>query len=204
VISAVVVCRNARPFLEPCLASIRGQTRPPDEIVVVDGQSTDGSAEWLAEQPGLRVMAQTGRGLANARNEGIAAAHGEFVAFLDADDTWPPDKLARQLSFLAENPQVQAVTGMLRKTDDPDARLLVAMTPGGFLFRREVFAEIGLFDESLTVAADHEWLLRAVRRGLRYQALPDLVLIKRMHGENLSVLRKREYRAELMNLLRQS
>lgn len=203
-ISAIVVCRNARPFLEPCLASIRGQTRPPDEIVVVDGHSADGSVQWLAQQPGLRVLTQTGQGIANARNEGLAAARGDLIAFLDADDTWPPGKLARQVEILQENPDCQAVTGMLRKTDDAEARPLVAMTPGGFLFRREVFAEIGLFDESLTVAADHEWLLRAVRRGLRYQALPDLVLIKRMHGENLSVLRKREYRAELMNLLRQS
>lgn len=203
-ISAIVVCRNARPFLEACLASIRWQTCPPDEIVVVDGHSADGSVQWLAQQPGLRVLTQTGQGIANARNEGLAAARGDLIAFLDADDTWPPGKLARQVEILQENPVCQAVTGMLRKTDDAEARPLVAMTPGGFLFRREVFAEIGLFDESLTVAADHEWLLRAVRRGLRYQALPDLVLIKRMHGENLSVLRKREYRAELMNLLRQS
>lgn len=203
-ISAVVACRNARPFLETCLDSIRWQTRPPDEILVVDGRSADGSVEWLAQQPGLRVLTQTGRGLANARNEGLAAARGDLIAFLDADDIWEPDKLARQLDFLTEYSAVQAVTGMLRKTDAPDALPLVAMTPGGFLFRREVFAEIGFFNEKLTVAADHEWLMRAVRRGLRYEALPALVLVKGIHGGNLSVLRKRQYRAELMNLLRQS
>lgn len=203
-ISAVVVCWNARAFLEPCLESIRRQSCSPGEILVVDGRSEDGSVEWLVQQPGLRVLAQTGRGLANARNEGIAAARGNFVAFLDADDTWLPGKLARQLGILTENPGLQAVTGLLQKTDDPAARPFVAMTPGGFLFRREAIAEIGPFNETLAVAADHEWLMRAVRRGLRYEVLPEPVLVKGMHGENLSVLRKRQYRAELMNLLRRS
>jgi glycosyltransferase involved in cell wall biosynthesis len=200
-ISAVVICRNARPFLETCLASIRAQTLPVGEIIAVDGDSDDGTAEWLREQPDVRLVRQGGRGLANARNRGIESAAGDFLAFLDADDAWTPDKLARQAKALAEAPDLQAVTGHLVKSDAPGQRW-VAMTPGGFLFRRSVFEEFGLFSENLRVAADHAWLLQATRRGLRYAILPDVVLHKTVHDAALSVSHKKEYRTELMTLLR--
>jgi glycosyltransferase involved in cell wall biosynthesis len=201
-ISTVIICRNARLFIEACVESIRQQTEKTGEIIAVDGHSEDGTAEWLLQQPDVITLRQMGNGIGNARNVGIQAAKGTYISFLDADDVWLPEKLAQQQLCLQHGPDLQAVTGNLVKSNDAETNKWVAMTPGGFLFRRDVFEQFGLFSEQWLIASDHEWLIRAIRKGLRYQTLPDTVLIKGMHVSNISVLQKKRYRAEMMAIMR--
>ncbi|MBN8826151.1 MULTISPECIES: glycosyltransferase [unclassified Spirosoma] len=203
VISTLLICRNARPFIESCLASIRQQTHAPDEILVVDGNSQDGTLEWLRQQPDIRVISQMGNGIANARNTGILAASGDFIAFLDADDSWKPEKLARQYTLLSQKPNLQAVTTFLTKSNDSDGAEWVAMTPGGFLFKRTVFDQFGLFNEEWTVASDHEWFMRAIRQGFLYEVIPAILLLKGIHDQNLSITKRKHYRTEMMAIMRQ-
>lgn len=200
-ISVIVICRNARPFIESCINSIRAQTYPSNEIIVVDGHSTDGTLEWLNEQTDLHIMPQFNQGIANARNLGISKAQGELIAFLDADDVWPVDKLALQLEILQKMPQCEAVTGQLINSGDNHTYL--AMTPGGFLFRRSVFERYGLFDARWQIASEHEWLLRSKRLGMFKHVLPTVVLHKNMHGNNLSLTHKKLYRNEVMAVMRE-
>lgn len=202
-ISTIIICRNARPFIESCVASIRGQAGNEVELVAIDGHSQDGTLEWLRQQADIRTYTQQGTGIANARNEGLKASSGDYISFLDADDAWMPHKLNQQRLLLQQNTTLQAVTGQLIKSNDVHETTWVAMTPGGFLFRREVFEEFGLFNEQWQVASDHDWLIRAIRNGLRYQVQADTVLIKGMHDRNLSVLQKKRYRAEMMTIMRQ-
>ncbi|MFG1424240.1 glycosyltransferase family 2 protein [Roseixanthobacter liquoris] len=112
--SIVMPTRNCLAYLPKAFESIRLQQVEGLEVLVVDDGSTDGTDAFLAQEagrwPGLRVLSTDGIGPARARNHAIAVAEGELIAFLDADDVWLDDKLARQLAFHAANPDV-ALTG---------------------------------------------------------------------------------------------
>src|SRR5262245_10754564 len=98
-VSCIVPVYNGEAFLGEALASIRAQRHRPIEILVVDDGSTDGTAAVvMAADAGIRYMRQDNAGGAAARNRGIGMARGTFVAFLDADDLWPPEKLERQIA----------------------------------------------------------------------------------------------------------
>jgi glycosyltransferase involved in cell wall biosynthesis len=107
-VSAVIPCYNAERFIGETIQSALGQSHPPLEIIVVDDGSTDRSAE-IAQAFGspVRVMRQENQGESCARNKGVAEAQGDWVAFLDADDVWKPNKLEAQLA--AAQPETIAV-----------------------------------------------------------------------------------------------
>jgi glycosyltransferase involved in cell wall biosynthesis len=107
-ISVVIAAYNAAGLLEQTLASVAAQTLAPDEVIVVDDGSTDDTAK-RAENFGARVISTPNRGVSAARNTGIASATGDWVALLDADDLWHPEKLARQAHALTLAPDVAAV-----------------------------------------------------------------------------------------------
>lgn len=108
-ISVVIPAYNAAAFLAETLATVTAQSVPPAEIVVVDDGSTDDTA-GIARRAGARVVQTPNRGLPAARNTGIAAARGGWIALLDADDLWHPRKLALQLDALRLAPDVVAVS----------------------------------------------------------------------------------------------
>jgi glycosyltransferase involved in cell wall biosynthesis len=108
-ISVVIAAYNAAGLLEETLGSVAAQTRRPDEVIVVDDGSTDDTAKRAAIS-GVRVISTPNRGVSAARNTGIAAASGDWIAMLDADDLWHPEKLARQAQALSLAPDAAAVT----------------------------------------------------------------------------------------------
>lgn len=200
-ISTIIICRNSIAYIERCIQSVRAQRFQTSELIVVDGQSEDGTAEYLALQNQIFIIDQQGKGIANARNTGILAAKGEYIAFLDADDVWTPEKLEVQYQYLFNNPAIDAAGGQLVKSDNIDYPI-PAMTPGGFLFRSKVFEQFGLFNEKFKIACDHEWFLRAIRGGLKHHKLTDIVLKKEMHADSYSAVYKSEYRKEMMEIFR--
>jgi glycosyltransferase involved in cell wall biosynthesis len=100
-VTVIVPAWNAARFLGVTLQSLRDQTTPPTQVIVVDDGSTDGTAEVAAEA-GATVLRQRQRGPGAARNRGLGVAATEFVAFLDADDWYVPDKLERSIETLVE------------------------------------------------------------------------------------------------------
>ena len=96
-VSVVIPCFNAAPFLKECLDSVLNQTRPADEIILVNDGSTDASLE-IAESFGakIKIISQTNQGVSSARNRGILEAKSEWIAIQDADDVWHPEKLELQ------------------------------------------------------------------------------------------------------------
>lgn len=112
-VSIVMPCFDAAAHLAQSIASVRAQTLPDWELLFVDDGSTDGSAalaDALArEDPRIRVHRQPNRGVCAARNAGLGLARGEYLAFLDADDTWEPDFLAQMLTALAAHPEAGIV-----------------------------------------------------------------------------------------------
>ncbi len=119
-ISVVIPAHNSAPFLAAAVASVRAQEPAVAEIIVVDDGSTDATAT-VAEGLGVGLIRQTNQGPAAARNRGVEAATGEWIAFLDADDTWVEDKLARQLALVAAHRSVALVAGDMAEVDGAGA-----------------------------------------------------------------------------------
>ncbi|MCC6751603.1 MAG: glycosyltransferase family 2 protein [Deltaproteobacteria bacterium] len=193
-VSVIVPTHDRAALLGRALDSVRAQTRPADEILVVDDGSTDGTRELLARYPEVRVLSQQQRGVSAARNVGLRAARGEWLALLDSDDEWRPTKLARQLDALARAPEQR-----LCHTDEVWIRRGRRVNPmrkhqkrGGFIYRhclplccispssvvlhREVLCQVGLFDESLPACEDYDlWLRICLRHPVLFLDEPLLV-----------------------------
>jgi glycosyltransferase involved in cell wall biosynthesis len=181
-ISVVIPCYNSEQFLVETLESVARQSRQPDEVLVVDDASTDGSAA-LARKLGATVVSlAVNRGLPGARNAGIDAATGEFVALLDADDVWGPRHLETVVPLLEQNPDAGLAFGLLKsfgKADDvqplaipPNQAVDVfaqiyggenVCLPSGTIVRRSASLAIGNFDEKRRDGEDYDFCLRMAR-----------------------------------------
>jgi len=192
-ISVVVPVFNARKYLEAALHSALAQSVRPAEIVVVDDGSTDGSAELAAGMdPSVRVVRQANAGPAAARNRGLAECRGDFVAFLDADDLWPPDALSLHLDRFEANPQaavsagrvclVREVAGKLQRFPESWYILVV----GCALTRRSVFDAVGPFDRSMPFGEDVDWFYRVRESGLVVDLHAGVTLLYRRHAANMT------------------
>jgi len=195
-VSVVVPVFNGERFLREALQSIVAQTLAPMETIVVDDGSTDSSvtiARGLAT-----CIAQSNTGVAAARNRGAALARGEFLAFLDQDDAWLPEKLAVQVAFLGDHPNLGFCVCLQRFIVEPGQppppfireKLLDMDHPGyvpsALLVRRESFNKVGPFDGSFRFGSDADWFLRAAEAGVEGGVVPRLLLHKRLHGDNES------------------
>jgi glycosyltransferase involved in cell wall biosynthesis len=111
-ISVIIPAFNAAAYIQRALESVLRQTRPADEIIVVDDGSTDGTAQAVRSlDKGILLISQKNAGTGAARNTGIKAASGDWIAFLDADDLWLPEKLQLQQQHLLRNPDLKWTTG---------------------------------------------------------------------------------------------
>lgn len=187
-VTAITITRNSEEFLPEALESLFSQTYPPFEILVVDGQSTDATAELVAAYPAIHWIPQPSLGLARARNLGIERARGEVIAFLDSDDVWHASKLEKQVAYLEQNPDVAYCLTRLQFIDSQaePGRTMEAATPSALVARANIFQQLGGFDPDFTIGADAEWFTRARDAGLRSHTLPEVLLSKRLHSRNLS------------------
>lgn len=106
VVSVVMPCFNAQRHLPRSMASLQAQTCEDWQLIAIDDGSTDGTLNWLRAQtdPRIRVLSQANAGVSAARNAGLAQCSGDYVAFLDADDTWAPDFMERLRNSLSSQP----------------------------------------------------------------------------------------------------
>jgi glycosyltransferase involved in cell wall biosynthesis len=197
-VSVIVPVFNGRRFLAETLASVRAQTYTPIELIVVDDGSTDGSGDIIRACPGACCITQPNRGVAAARNAGLDAAQGELLAFIDQDDLWPADSVARRAGFLLVHPEVDYVLSMVQFFLEPEiekpawvreellARPVPGYSLGNMVIRRAAFARVGRFDTRFVLASDHDWFVRAADLGLAQGRLGDVLLLKRTHDENES------------------
>ena len=213
--SAIIVVRNGERYIAQAIQSVLAQSCPVGELIIVDGESTDRTAEIVRGFDGLRMIQQPGSGLADARNAGILAANSNWIAFLDHDDEWLPDKLQRQFDALRARPGALYSLGWLEFFTDSDGPLPPGYTekmlnqprpgptPGTLLARREVFDLAGLFEGRYSIGCDLAWIKRLRELGIQGMECSDVLLRKRLHAGNLS-RQARINRGEIFDILRAS
>lgn len=180
-VSLVATVKDAAPFVGDFLASIEAQTRPPDEVVIVDGGSTDGTQALLRRAPRATVLEEPGANIARGRNLAVAAAAHDVIAVSDADCVLAPDWLERVVRPVEDGAEVavgfyrplargffQACAAAVSIKERDEVR------PGAFLpsarslaFRRSVFEAAGGFPEWMEIGEDmylnHRWRALGVR-----------------------------------------
>ena len=186
-VSIVIPCYCQAQFLAQAIESVLAQTHGSFELIVVDDGSPDGTSAvagvFAADDRRVRVFRQENRGLAGARNAGLAQAHGDFVVFLDADDVLLPNALASGLAALRAHPKAAFAAGRFefmgyfreslenpddigRIDGDPYTALLRVnqiAVPAMVMYRRAIFEKVGVFDASVTPAEDYDLYLRITR-----------------------------------------
>ncbi len=214
-VSVVIPAFNAQAHIADCLASVSTQSRGFDvEVIVVDDGSADDTVEIARRSPGVQCITQPNRGPSAARNLGIAAARGQYIAFLDADDLWPAGKLQAQVQLLQQYPELALVFGDCRQFDangprprtefqanrlgtaawgpgpaipDAYARLLEVnfITTGSVVVRRDVLQQVGGFAVDLRLVEDLDLWLRIARLHPIGWCEQEC-LLRRRHTENIS------------------
>lgn len=213
-VSVVIPAYNAAWCVRRAVDSVLAQDYRDYELIVVNDGSTDATAEVLAAYgDAVRVVSKPNGGLSSARNAGIAAARGEYVAFLDADDWWLPTKLSHQIAILENQPELLfcSTTTMVQtpegqrladwrcgRGDRPALECIfainayVAGSGSAVLAKREAFARAGGFDESLRSLEDIDMWMRLAALGEFACIDEPLVVIEKrtdsMSG-NLDVMR---------------
>lgn len=214
-VSVVVPFYNLARWLPGCLESVRAQTRPPDEILVIDDGSTDTDARELMDSlersggvgPALRVVRQANRGLSAARNAGVRAARSRWVLPLDADDMLAPSFIERALLAASRNPGATLVTAWMSCFEaDGERRPTVLFVPIGFdrdllcvlnvassctaLLDREAVLAAGGYDETLPAFEDWDLYCALAARGAEAVVLPEALIVNRIRAD--SMLRRME------------
>lgn len=196
-VSVIVPIHNGERYLRETLESILAQAYRPLEVVAVDDGSTDSSGK-IAKSFGseVRYVSQAQQGHPAARNTGVNVSRGAFVAFLDHDDLWTPNKLELQMEYFRRDPDCDLVFGHIRNFFSPDmtadarAKVSVPLDPlpgllqGSMLARRESFLRVGLFSEEQGTGDFLDWYGRAMALGLKCHMLAETVVHRRIHYSN--------------------
>lgn len=215
-VSVIVPVLDAERFLGDALASIEAQTYAPLEIIVVDGPSTDGTERIARSFPRVRYFRQSGKGMWNAVNDALEAARGEFVAMISSDDLWMPDKVRLQVDYLRDHPASGYVLGLTKfiliEGETPPRAFRPELFQGEhaaillevLLARKSLFDRVGKFDETLFVISDVDWFARLANLHDPGGTVPQVLLHKRIHANNLSsaVSSGKTYQREMLSALR--
>ena len=204
-ISVIIPTYNRGEVLERAIKSVLAQTYKNYELIVVDDGSTDNTHSILRKyKDKIRFYSKLHGGVSSSRNFGLEKAEGTWVAFLDSDDYWLPEKLERQMEFLQKNPDILVV-----QTDEKWIRNgvpvnpmkkhrkysgwifeqclpLCIVSPSAVMIHQLVFNDVGVFDEDLPVCEDYDLWLRI---SLKYQIalLPEKLIVKTGgHSDQLS------------------
>jgi glycosyltransferase involved in cell wall biosynthesis len=215
-VTAAIPVRDGEAYLAEAIESILAQSRPLDQVVVVDNGSSDRSAEIARGfAPAVELVHEPQPGIGAARNAALRAASGDLVAFLDADDLWEREKTALQLAALEAEPGLQLVFGHVRQFVSPDRVDAEAELPaapaapqpglyiGAMLARRSAIDAIGPWPEDVRVSDGLSFLLRAKELGLEQAMLAETVTLRRLHGDNHSI-HNRDQRTEFARHLKRS
>ena len=178
-ISVIIPTYNRKETLKRAIQSVLIQSYTPYEIIVIDDGSNDGTKEWLKDNfPNVKYIYQMNSGVSSARNKGIKFARGDWIALLDSDDEWLPSKLKDQANEIELNPAAKFLhtneiwirngvrVNQMKKHKKYGGYIfekcldMCRISPSSVLIKKDIFDEIGMFDETLKVCEDYDLWLR--------------------------------------------
>lgn len=209
-VSVIIPTYNCASMIAECLDSVLNQTFKDFEVIVIDDGSTDDTERVIAPYKNrITYIRQVNQGAAAARNRGIKEARGDYIAFLDSDDLWFPDKLEKQILFLAQHPEYDMIcgNGVFFGGGEKDGKPVITrkrvatikkegltlkniylkglIYPSTMLVKKSVLDDIGGFDSSLPVCEDRYLSLCFL---LKYKAtfIDEALVKRRLHSGNIS------------------
>ena len=200
-ISVIIPTYNRKETLKRAIQSVLIQSYTPYEIIVIDDGSDDGTKEWLKDNfPNVKYIYQMNSGVSSARNKGIKFARGDWIALLDSDDEWLPSKLKDQANEIELNPAAKFLhtneiwirngvrVNQMKKHKKYGGYIfekcldMCRISPSSVLIKKDIFDEIGMFDETLKVCEDYDlWLRFASKYQVHFLDQP---LIKKYGGHS--------------------
>lgn len=197
VFSVIIPTYNRKDLLKIALGSVLDQTFMDLEVTVIDDGSTDKTPEMIGKynDPRIKYLFQENHGPAHARNRGIELSKGKLIAFLDSDDKWVPQKLERSIEYVNKFPDVKIfhteevwyrkgkLLNQKKKHKKPSGFVYTHALPlccigiSTAIVKRDVFEDIGVFDEGLPVCEDYDFWLRATNR-YKVKLIPEYLTIK--------------------------
>ena len=213
-VSVIIPVYNCERYVAEAIESVRAQTYKPTEIIVVDDGSTDNSAKIIEQYlPSVQYAYQSHNGSGAARNHGIKLAHGNFFSFLDADDIWIKDKLSYQMEAFKSNSRLDMAFGHVINFYSPDlpehvknkifcpSDKMPGFTAGTMLIKKESFVRAGAFETNWHLGEFIDWYIRAKECGLTSFMVPEVVLRRRLHADNMGI-RDRDSRNDYVRILK--
>lgn len=237
-VSVIIPAFNAEHFISEALDSVFAQTYRLIEVIAVDDGSTDKTADIVrkyvrdvqdarnvrtSEAIELIYIYQENAGPSKARNTGIKAAKGDYIAFLDADDRWTPEKLEKQMKFMTANPEISFVFGDMMVFDAHESVIDSVFKKYGYppcnekgkiinafenllernfiptgtdLIKKACFEKTGYFDESVKHGEDYGlWLRITLMYEIGY--IPEILMQRRLHNKNLSKEQEKFYKSKI-------
>ncbi len=215
-ISVIIPVYNGERYLAEAIESVLAQTFRPIEIIIIDDGSTDGSAN-IAKRYTLpvRYYFQPNSGLGAAQNQGIFLTRGSFVAYLDSDDIWVQDKLTQQMSAFNAKSNLDMVFGHVEQFLSPELNeksqtfpghgeeIMPGYSTGTMLIKRDSFLRVGLFDTQWRVGDFIDWYSKAMEQGLKSLMMPDVLMKRRIHINNMGI-REHKHQTDYLRILKTS
>ena len=206
-VSVIIPVFNRLKLIPRSMNSIINQTYPVNEIIVVDDGSNDGTYDMIKENfPQAILIYQENRGVSSARNIGIKAANSKWIAFLDSDDEWMRNKIEEQISFFIKNPLFKVChtdeiwirngvrVNQMKKHRKYGGEIykkclpLCVISPSSIIIHKDIFKDVGFFDENLPVCEDYDLWLRICSK---YKVLYlDQKLVKKYGGHKDQLSKK--------------
>ncbi len=195
-VSVVIPCFNRIKTLSRSIDSVVNQTYKPSEIIIIDDGSTDGTRDFIIKSyPNIKYFFQPKKGVSSARNKGIRESSSDWVAFLDSDDEWLPQKLEKQINqlgkhseiFISHTNEIWIRNGVrvnqMKKHQKYGGYIfdkcldICRISPSSVLIHKKVLKDVGVFDETLQVCEDYDLWLRITSK---YSVLfeKELLIIK--------------------------
>jgi len=198
-VSVIIPTYNAQKFIAEAIDSILCQSYENIEIIVVDDGSTDSTKELVTNYDDrVYYYYQNHKGLSSALNRGLELAKGEFIAFLDADDLWLPNKLILQISKLQEDSKIEMVFGQVKhffsteltKNEREQIFCPKHKMPGysktSMVIKRNSMFRVGLFSPKYSTGEFIDWYIRSQEIGVKGYLIPELVTMRRIHRNNMT------------------
>ena len=206
-VSVVIPVFNGQNFITAAIESVINQSAGVSEILVIDDGSTDNTVLEVQKFPQVRYIYQSNSGVSAARNLGIEKAKGEYIAFLDHDDRFFPNKIEICMNYFNQDPQIDVVRGLFeldfdndetkkifsniyRKQNGEDSLAKFQNTHGVLLgaaiFKRQILLDIGGFDVSLKLAEDVDLWLSLLRHKANICNIPEVCLYYRQHSHSMT------------------